>query len=93
MDADIAVAENGTARKLFSNFDAIDADRQVILIDLSFNLGYTRLSAFKNTIAAVNARNWETAADELKNSSWYKQVGNRGVRNVETMRTGKLPNF
>jgi len=93
LDKDIEVAVNNTAKKLFPNFDAIDSDRQVILIDLSFNMGYSRLSAFKNTIAAINAGKWETAANELKNSNWYHQVGNRGIRNVETIRSGKLPNF
>jgi lysozyme len=93
LDADIETAENSTARRLFLNFDTIDPDRQVILVDLSFNLGYTRLSGFKNAVAAINAGQWDTAADELKDSNWYRQVGNRGVRNVETIRTGRLPNF
>lgn len=93
LDADILEAINNTAKKLFPDFDNIDPDRQVILVDLSFNLGISTFSKFINTIAAVNSKNWETAANELKNSSWYNQVGNRGVRNVETMRSGKLPNF
>jgi lysozyme len=93
LDADIETAINNTAKKIYPGFDDIDTDRQVILVDLSFNMGYSRLSGFKNTNAAINSGDWETAADELKNSNWYKQVGNRAVRNVETIRSGKLPNF
>ena len=93
LDADIQVALNNTAKKLYPGFDNIDPDRQIILVDLSFNMGFNRLSGFKNTNAAINSGDWETAADELKNSAWYKQVGNRGVRNVETIRTGQLPDF
>jgi len=93
LDADIETAINTIAKKLFPDFDTIDSDRQVILVDLAFNMGYSRLSKFKNTIAAINSGNWETAANELKDSIWYNQVGNRGVRNVETIKSGKLPDF
>ena len=90
LDADINVSINQTAKRLFPDFDNIDDDRQVILIDLSFNMGYTRLSGFKNTIAAINSGDWERAADELQDSNWFRQVGNRAIRNVETIRSGIL---
>ncbi len=93
LDADITSAMEKTAKKLFPGFDTIDPARQVILVDLAFNMGPSRLAGFKNTIAAINSGNWETAANELKDSIWYSQVGNRGVRNVEAIRTGKLPAF
>ena len=37
-------------------------------------------------IAAVKSRDWETAADEMKDSRWYHQVGGRSVRLVQRMR-------
>ena len=91
LDGDIETAIDKIVRRLFPNFDSIDTARQVILVDLAFNMGYSRLSQFVNTIAAINAEDWEKAADELMDSRWYRQVKSRGVRNVEVIRTGVLP--
>ena len=93
LDADIQSAINKTVKKLYPGFDSIDPARQVILVDLAFNMGPSRLAGFKNTNAAINSGDWEKAANELKDSRWYTQVGNRAKRNVEALRTGKLPNF
>ncbi len=93
LDADIESAINKTVKRLYPGFDTIDPDRQVILVDLAFNMGPSRLAGFKNTNAAINSGDWDKAADELKDSRWYHQVGNRAVRNVDAIRTGKLPVF
>lgn len=57
-----------------------------VLVNMVFNLGRPRLSKFKNMLAAVNAKDYETAADEMKDSKWYGQVKTRGVELVEIMR-------
>ena len=38
----------------------------------------SRLAKFKKVKTAVDKRNWVEAAEEMKNSLWYKQVGVRG---------------
>jgi len=58
-----------------------------VLVNMAFNLGRTRLSGFKNMLAAVEAKDYEKASEEMKNSRWYKQVGRRSVELVEMMRT------
>lgn len=68
-----------------------DDVRQAVLVDLMFNLGATRLLGFKNTLAAFKAGVYEAAAVGLENSKWYGQVGVRGPRIVEMVRTGKWP--
>lgn len=62
--------------------------RQHVLVNMAFNLGY-KLAGFKRALTAMEAGAYETAADEMKNSEWYRQVGARGVRLVSLMRQGK----
>jgi lysozyme len=43
-------------------------------------MGAPRLSKFKKFVAAVNDGNWSTAAVEMMDSRWAKQVGVRAER-------------
>lgn len=87
-DLDAAIAHT---RRLFPQFDQLDLVRQRVLVDMCFNLGPAKLAGFKKMIAAVKRRDFQSAAAEMKNSRWYRQVGRRGVRLVQMMQTGKLP--
>jgi lysozyme len=49
---------------------------------MMFNLGYSRMSKFKNFRSAIENRNWLKAADEMVDSKWYDQVTNRAKRLV-----------
>jgi lysozyme len=60
---------------------------QMALIDMSFNLGYSKLSTFKKMKAALEKNDYSTAADEMVDSKWYKQVKTRGPRTVKLMRS------
>lgn len=64
--------------------------RQAVMINLCFNLGWPRLSGFKNMLAACEKGLYEKAADEMQDSNWYDQVGLRGVELVNQMRTGRF---
>lgn len=77
-----------TARKLVKNFDSLSDNRKVVILDLAFNLGETKLAKFVNTLKAVNEGRWEDAAKGLEDSLWYKQVGNRSKKLVKLMRQG-----
>lgn len=57
-----------------------------VLVNMAFNLGRTRLSRFKNMVAAINAKDYTTAADEMIDSRWYGQVGRRSEELVQMMR-------
>lgn len=78
------------AMTLFPNFEQIDEARQVILTDLIFNLGLKGLSMFTRFIAAVRQQGWHDAAENLKDSVWFRQVGKRAERNVTGIETGVL---
>jgi len=86
----IADVENSIkdAKKLFSNFDTCSDDIQRVLVNMMFNLGYTRFSKFKKFKAAIEARNWKQAAIEGADSLWYKQVPNRARRLMERLKNG-----
>lgn len=75
-------------RQLVPGFDNLDDVRQEVLVNMSFNLGYGRLSGFKKFIAAVNSSEFATASLEMLDSKWAKQVGARAVRLSNAMRTG-----
>lgn len=71
---------------VFLNFSSHPENVQRVLINMAFNLGRSRLGKFKNMIVAVNEGNYAKAADEMIDSRWYKQVGNRSKELVEWMR-------
>ncbi|MDI9412767.1 MAG: glycoside hydrolase family protein [Bacillota bacterium] len=67
----------------------LDPVRQKVLIDMRFNLGLAGLKGFRRMLAALEAKDYRWAAAEMKDSAWYRQVGTRGVRLVDMMRTGE----
>lgn len=71
---------------LFLNFASLPDQVKRVLVNMAFNLGRHRLSKFKNMIKAVNEGNWVKAADEMVDSRWYNQVGNRSVELENWMR-------
>lgn len=83
--SDCAVAYSD-ACAIFLNLDSQPKDVQRVCVNMAFNLGRNRLSKFKNMITAVNEGNYAKAADEMVDSRWYKQVGNRSKELVEIMR-------
>jgi lysozyme len=84
-DIDRVVSELDSEYDWFSDLDEV---RQDALIDISFNLGQTRLRAFKNALAAMAKGDWRAAADEFMDSRWSGQVGNRAKELTDMIRTG-----
>ena len=58
---------------------------QQIIVNMMFNMGRTRLSGFKNFRKALEDKNWSRAAEEGRDSRWYRQVTNRAERLMERM--------
>jgi len=73
-------------KTLYSDFDNLPGEVQLIIANMMFNMGRPRLSKFKGMRAAVDACDWNRAADEMVDSRWYKQVTNRADRLVNRMR-------
>jgi lysozyme len=87
LDNDMAEAELD-ARAIFSGFDDLSDNRKAALINLAFNLGRTRLSAFTRTIEAINAGDFQAAAKEMLDSLWARQVGERAKRLARMIEEG-----
>ena len=73
--------------RLYVQFEHLPEEVQLIIANMMFNMGYTRLSKFKGMKRGVDARNWEAAADEMVDSKWYEQVTRRADRLVVRMRS------
>ena len=66
----------------------IDVPEEVqnIVTNMMFNMGMTRMNGFKKFKEALEAGDWEKAADEMEDSKWYTDVGNRSKRLIARMR-------
>ena len=62
--------------------------RKIVLVDMAYNLGISRLLKFKKMLAALDDRNFELAAEELLDSTYARQVKGRAQRNAHMMSTG-----
>jgi lysozyme len=52
----------------------LDGVRRDVIANLVYNMGIKRLFGFKQMLAAMHARNYDRAAEELQDSLWFKQV-------------------
>jgi len=67
----------------------LDAVRQRVLIHMAFNMGAEQLLALPRFISAVQFRNWQAAAEEMRFSDWAKHEQRRANVLVHMMRTGR----
>jgi lysozyme len=69
-------------------FDDLVPARQDAMIDISFNLGATRLRKFKKALKAMADEDYEKAANEFMDSRWSEQVGRRAYTVTQMIRKG-----
>lgn len=82
-DCKVAIAD---AELLVNNLSDHPDFVSRVLVNMAFNIGRPRLSKFKNMLAAIEAKDYNKAADEMIDSKWYHQVGRRSQELVEMMR-------
>ena len=70
---------------LYTNFNDIPEEAQLILANMMFNLGRPRLSKFLNLKVAVDDEDWMEASIEMMDSKWARQVPNRAERLCKRM--------
>lgn len=61
------------------NYRHLSESRFYVLTDMMFNLGYDRLSQFKKMLTALSKSDYDSAAKEMLDSKWAKQVGRRAT--------------
>jgi lysozyme len=72
----------------FKWWGRLDRPRQEVLTNMAFNMGLPRLLGFRNMLAAIAAGDFAIAAEELLDSRYAKQTGQRAQRLAEQLRTG-----
>jgi len=70
--------------------DKLDSVRQLILMDMAFNMGVPRLCKFKNMWAAIHEDDFITAAKEMLDSRWANQVKSRSTKLAHAMHHGEM---
>lgn len=69
-------------------FAGLDEARQSALVQMAYQLGLGGLLGFKNMLAAIQAGDYERAAQEALNSAWAKQTPARAYRVADMIRNG-----
>lgn len=84
-DQDIAWTMRDCLR-LIPEFSELPDEVRLILANMMFNLGASRLGGFKRMLAAIEKGDWSSAADEMVDSKWHRQVPERSGRLIARMR-------
>lgn len=59
------------------NWGRIPPQIKNVVIDMTYNMGKTKMSGFKEMIKALKKLDFDKAGIEMKDSNWYGQVGDR----------------
>lgn len=90
-DESVKRAENFIGKDVF---DKLPQDIKDTLYDMSYNLRtpnrknpkISRFEGFTKLKKEIRNGNFQNAAEEMKDSAWFNQVGNRSKKHYETMR-------
>lgn len=85
---DIEFAEEMVREKI-PFYKKLNEARQFVLIDMCFNMGFYKLKGFKKMLAALEAGDYKTAAKEMLDSVWARQVKSRAKKLAQIMETGE----
>lgn len=72
-------------------FEQQEEHRQLGIINLIFNLGKSGFMQFKKAIGAMLRGDWDTAANEILDSRYAEQVGERAERVAKLLRCEEYP--
>lgn len=86
LDRDLTVAYHAVSA--WDWFGQLSPARQMVLTEMCFNLGITKLLKFRRTLTAIEAGDYAAAADHMLASKWAAQVKGRARTLAEAMRRG-----
>ena len=88
LEGDIArvIKELSTEYAWFSDLDEVRKDA---MIDISFNLGQTKLRKFVLALGAMATADYKTASEEFLDSDWSRTVKSRSVELASMIETGE----
>ena len=70
--------------------EELDAVRQLVLMDMAFNMGVPRLRKFTKMWNAVHEKKFDIAAKEMLDSRWAIQVKSRSTKLAHAMHHGEF---
>ena len=70
-----------------SEWSTYPEEVKLIVANMAFNLGITRLKKFKMMFSALNEGDWVEASKQGLDSKWAKQVYNRAHRLMDRLRS------
>ena len=70
--------------------DRLDSVRQLIVMDMAFNMGVPRLCKFKKMWSAIHEEKFDVAAKEMLDSRWANQVKGRATKLANAMHNGEF---
>lgn len=74
--SDYAIARDSVQER----YPWAEGDVKLVLINMTFQMGPSRLAKFENALAALRDERFDIAAAELLDSAWAKQTPNRAHR-------------
>jgi len=84
-EADLATAVSDYLRLPKKLTDNLNIPRKRVIVEMIFNLGFAKLQGFKKMLAALVAKDFETASKEMLDSKWAVQVKGRATELAEIM--------
>jgi lysozyme len=92
-EAEILLSNDATksineAKTAVENFDSLSINRQSVIANMIFNLGLNSFLNFKKMISYIENNQFTQAAEEMLNSLWASQVGQRAKDLAELMDKG-----
>lgn len=81
---------SGKLSHLLPYWDSMDVARQIVLIDMCFNLGVNGLLQFQNMLDAMQNKDYDKASAEILNSKAHEQCQSRYEQLAYIMKTGEL---
>lgn len=92
LDKHVAIAEKGFDYIFKDHDQKFNEVRTEAFMNMIFNMGLGSMLGFKRTLGVIKDHDevdWDKVADNLTESLWYRQVGNRAKRIVKEVRTGE----
>ncbi|GJM06478.1 MAG: hypothetical protein DHS20C10_02120 [marine bacterium B5-7] len=79
------------AKHFFDGFDQLSSARQIVLVDMAFNLGRPKLMEFGKLKKALQNNEPDRMYEEVLDSDYARDVKNRAMHNATALKTEVMP--
>lgn len=92
---DLATVRQGinSTLKVREVYVDLNRPRQMAIENMCFQMGVGGVAKFNNALAAMKAKDWQRAYNELRNSTWAAQTPGRSSRVSKIVLTGNLESY